>query len=349
MINLDIKISFGIIVFNGEPFVEYNLKSIYPYAYEIIVVEGGHGKTKSVATKDGHSVDGTLAKLYKIKREFDIEDKIKIIKNDGFWPQLDGFGDWRTYQSRVYSKYATGDYLWQIDIDEFYKSEDIEKIINMLKYDPSITAMSFKTLTFWGGINYLVDGWALRRGGDIFHRLFKWGKDYSYLKHEPPTIINADGVDVRTIKWITARQTEKLNIYLYHYSLLYPWQVRQKVKIYFSERKELCGEIINWAENGFYSLKKPFRVHNLYKYPSWIERYKGSHPTQIYEMTNDKIQANEFNEKRENADIEKLLNSFWYSKVSMIIKYMDYIYRYYMWLNIKFHKMFTKLRFINNS
>jgi len=134
----DIKISFGIIVFNGEPFVEYNLNSIYPYAHEIIVVEGGHEKTKAVATKDGHSVDGTLQKLYKFKKEKDIENKLKIIVNNDFWPQLDGFGDWRTYQSRIYSKHATGNYLWQIDIDDFYKSKDIEKIIEESPVSKSI-------------------------------------------------------------------------------------------------------------------------------------------------------------------------------------------------------------------
>ena len=52
------KITFGIIVLNGEPFTRYCLRSIYPFAYEIIVVEGGHVDARSVCTPDGHSVDG---------------------------------------------------------------------------------------------------------------------------------------------------------------------------------------------------------------------------------------------------------------------------------------------------
>ena len=36
-----IKITFGIIVLNGEPFTKYCLRQLYPFAYEIIVVEGG--------------------------------------------------------------------------------------------------------------------------------------------------------------------------------------------------------------------------------------------------------------------------------------------------------------------
>ena len=46
--------TFGIIVLNGEPFTRYCLRSLYPYAHEIIVVEGGHEDTRSVATPDGH-------------------------------------------------------------------------------------------------------------------------------------------------------------------------------------------------------------------------------------------------------------------------------------------------------
>ena len=35
------RISFGIIVLNGEPFTRYNLRALYPFAHQIIVAEGG--------------------------------------------------------------------------------------------------------------------------------------------------------------------------------------------------------------------------------------------------------------------------------------------------------------------
>jgi hypothetical protein len=34
------RITFGMIVLNGEPFMRYNLQAIYPFAHQIIVVEG---------------------------------------------------------------------------------------------------------------------------------------------------------------------------------------------------------------------------------------------------------------------------------------------------------------------
>ena len=34
------RVTYGIIVLNGEPFTRYCLRSLYPFAHEIIVVEG---------------------------------------------------------------------------------------------------------------------------------------------------------------------------------------------------------------------------------------------------------------------------------------------------------------------
>ena len=66
------KVTFGIIVLNGEPFIRYNLRSLYRFAHEIIVVEGASEHAADVATEDGHSVDGTLEVLHRFKAEEDL-------------------------------------------------------------------------------------------------------------------------------------------------------------------------------------------------------------------------------------------------------------------------------------
>lgn len=73
------KISFGIIVLNGEPFTKYCLRQIYPLAHEIIVVEGASQYARDVADENGHSLDGTLRALWEFKEQEDPEDKVKII------------------------------------------------------------------------------------------------------------------------------------------------------------------------------------------------------------------------------------------------------------------------------
>ena len=54
------KITFGIIALNAQPFLEANLKALYPFAHQIIVVEGATKPAISLATPDGHSQDNTL-------------------------------------------------------------------------------------------------------------------------------------------------------------------------------------------------------------------------------------------------------------------------------------------------
>jgi hypothetical protein len=305
------KITFGIIVLNGEPFTRYCLRSLYPFAYEIIVVEGGHEDAKSVSTPDGHSIDGTLDALYEFKRNEDPENKVTIVTRDGFWPKKDELGRNRTPQSRAYAERATGDYLWQIDIDEFYREDDMLRILEMLKKDPSITAVSFPSYTFWGDIQYESDSWALKRGLQYCHRIFKWANGYKYLTHEPSTVIDETGTDLRKKNWIPGKVMKRKDIYMYHYSLLFPWQVEQKVRVYNEEHDNYRG-IVDWAENNYFKLNNPYRVHNLFRIPSWLLRHKGKHPDQIKMMMQD-IKNGRLNVKlRQNDDVEALLNSFKY-------------------------------------
>jgi hypothetical protein len=93
------KVTFGIIVLNGEPFTRYCLRSLYPFAHEIIVVEGGHENALDVSTPDGHSTDATLETLYRFKAEEDPEDKVQIVVRDGPWPQRDELGNSKTTRS----------------------------------------------------------------------------------------------------------------------------------------------------------------------------------------------------------------------------------------------------------
>jgi len=321
MVNSNIpKITFGIIVLNGEPFTRYCLRSIYPFAYEIIVVEGGHVDAKSVCTNDGHSIDGTLETLYRFKKEEDTENKLTIVTKDGFWPKKDELGNDRTPQSRAYAERATGDYLWQVDIDEFYKNEDMMKVVKLISENPEITAITFPTYTFWGDISYTADSFYLRRGAMYYHRLFKWSEKYRYLTHEPPTVIDENGIDLRKKKWISGKKMKRKGIFMFHYSLLFPWQVEQKVKVYQDEKPVFYSEVIHWAENNYFKLGNPFRVHNLYRFPSWLERFNGKQPDEVVCMIRDIKEGKVEARLRRTDDIEAIVDSGGYRIRIILIK-----------------------------
>jgi hypothetical protein len=308
------RVTFGIIVLNGEPFTKYCLRSLYPHAHEIIVVEGASAGGAWIADPDGHSSDGTLAALHQFKSEEDVDDKVTIVTaedeghSDGFWP-----GE-KEEQSRAYSVRATGEYLWQVDIDEFYRQSDMETVLRLLRQDRSVTAVSFKMLTFWGDLGYLVDGWRLRRGADNYHRLFKWGAGYRYTDHRPPTVQDDHGRDTRRLNWVDAATTSHLGVRLFHYSLLFPKQVREKGEYYKHAPHSRSGATgwDAWMQRSFLTLESPYRVHNLWQYPSWLLRYTGDHPEQARLMMGDIRSGKISADLRPTDDVERLLCSWWY-------------------------------------
>jgi hypothetical protein len=323
------RVTFGVIVLNGEPFTRYCLRSLYPFAHQIIVAEGASPGGAAIARGDGHSRDGTLDILRDFKLHEDVEDKLTIVTaedeghDDGFWP-----GE-KDEQSRAYAKRATGDYLWQVDVDEFYREDHMTLVLGVLAGDPSVDAMSFKMLTFWGDLGIVADGWYLRRGGDCYHRLFKWGPGYRYVKHRRPTVADEHGRDLRARHWLDARATGRMGIRLYHYSLLLPQQVRDKGQYYTRAEHSRVppSEWDRWMRRSYFSLQSPYRVHNLYRHPSWLERYDGGHPVQVQRMMED-IRAGRLNvELRPTDDIEKLLDSRWYLVGRTCLKVADHVDR----------------------
>jgi hypothetical protein len=329
------RITFGIIVVNGEPFTRYTLRSLYPFAHQIIIVEGGHEGARSVCTSDGHSTDGTLETLHRFKTEEDPEGKLEIVTRDGFWPQKDELGRDRTPQSRAYADRATGDYLWQVDIDEFYRPEDLRLVMDMLAADRGITAMSFNVLPFWGALDYLIDGWKWRRGDQTFHRLFKWREGYRYLTHEPPTVVDERGRDLRDQRWVSGEAMSRRGVYLYHYCHLFPSQVRDKTLIYKLEKPMECAEILDWAENSYFRLGHPFHIERHYWYPSWLVRYEGAHPPEAVRMVADVRAGVVEGELRDNHDVESLLSSWWYRRACVLLGFLDRADRSYAWLRLQ--------------
>jgi len=327
------SITFGMIVLNGEPFVHYNLRALYSFAHQIIVVEGAAPAAAGIATPDGHSTDGTLTAIRHFQAEEDPAQKVVLVTAedeghpDGFWP-----GE-KDEQSQAYAARATGDYLWQVDSDEFYLPEDMRRVIKMLQEEPSITVVTFPMITFWGGFDYLTDGWYLRRGARFYHRLFRWGPGYRYVTHRPPTVCDAEGRDLRLQHWLTGEEMARRHIIMRHYSLLLPKQVIEKCNYYGAAAWAQRSRADEWAQSAYLHLRQPYRVHNVYDFPSWLERFEGAHPPQIEALRRDIASGAVYVEVRQHDDIERLLRSPLYVFGRFFLKIWDKVDRHWSWVS----------------
>jgi len=269
------KLSFGMIVLNGEPFIKYNLEALYPHAHEILIVEGAVEKFAHAATPDGHSLDNTVEI---IKAFPDPEHKIKLIQRDGFWPEKDEM-------SNAYMEACTGDYIWQVDVDEFYKPEDFEKIRTMLAADPDITRVDVRSVCFLRSFNARVMGATHIYGADAFIRIFVFKPGYRYETHRPPTLADETGHPFQHKKILTAADLETQGIVQYHYSYVLHDYVKGKAD-YYSRMNWGGGheDGLHWFRNQWSSLSNPLRAHLQNFPPSWIIPFKGEHPEVISRM-----------------------------------------------------------------
>lgn len=272
------KLSFGIIVLNGEPFIKYNLKALYPHAHEILIVEGAVNKFAHAATPDGHSLDNTVDI---IKSFPDPENKIKLIQRDGFWSEKDDM-------CNAYMGACTGDYIWQVDVDEFYKPEDIEQVRTILVSDPEISQVNFRSVCFWRSFKARIMGASFIFGADEFIRIFRYRPGYSYITHRPPTLANEIHRPFIHKRIVTAQEMEQQGIVQYHYSYIFPDGVKSKTQYYLKMGwGEGHKDGLKWFKKSWSKLSDPLRIHLNDSPPSWIEPFNQEHPDSVKKMIND--------------------------------------------------------------
>lgn len=141
------KITYAMNVLNGEPFIKYQLDSIYKHAHEIVIVEGAYKKFAH-ATNNCRSKDNTLNI---IKAYHDNENKIKLVVNDYFYED-------RMEMCNEFLKHVSGDVLWQVDSDEFYNAETHKYIYQLFKNDNELDMVSFNFNDYFASTDYCIAG-----------------------------------------------------------------------------------------------------------------------------------------------------------------------------------------------
>tara|TARA_R110000824_G_scaffold120991_7_gene276839 strand:- start:137 stop:1024 length:888 start_codon:yes stop_codon:yes gene_type:complete len=271
------KIAFGMIVFEGDYVLKECLESVYPYATQILISEGPvrYWQDKGYTT----STDKTNEILHSFP---DPENKITIVH---------GQFEEKDEECRAYMPYLRDDidYIWNLDSDELFKGEDIEKLIQILE-EEKYTSVGVRSCSFYGGFDHYIGGFELLR--DNFLRIFKVYPGANWLTHRPPTIQPKEGTVTLPTKHLDSDTLwEKHNIQMYHYSYVFPTQVKNKLEYYKAKvsMQHCHPNYFNEIYLPWISGKKEVErlwegVHefkpNIRK-ASFTEAFKGEHPKAI--------------------------------------------------------------------
>lgn len=211
-----IKIAFGMIVFEGDYVLKECLEQVYPFATQILIAEGPVSYWQGLGKKT--SGDDTN----KILNNFsDPENKICVVH--GQYSEKDD-------QCRSYMKNIRPDidYIWNLDSDEIYKTDDLSKMVKFL-YDERPSSVGVRSCSFYGGFDHYLTGFELKT--DNFLRIFRYENGATWLTHRPPTIIYPSNNILK--KHINSDSLyNNLGIQMYHYSYVFPDQVYNKIGYY---------------------------------------------------------------------------------------------------------------------
>tara|TARA_R110000868_G_C10971850_1_gene770124 strand:+ start:6623 stop:7684 length:1062 start_codon:yes stop_codon:yes gene_type:complete len=284
-------------VLNGEPFLKYQLASIYPFADEIIIVEGAYQKFAHAADPKGHSTDGTVEAL---KKFADPEGKIKLIQKDGFYPD-------RLEMCNEFFSLATGDVLWQVDVDEFYKPETHRLVRRKFEELPTLDRISFRVEEYFFSTAYVVCGAAYASGLSDVRRVFRLQEGDRWADQRPPTLAGVNG-EPRTVRdEILAADMAREGHIIHHPTVLFEQQFRDKY-LYYQKMWSSITQDKEWIDLTWKCIYNPLNILGIEPYCSWLDRREGRLPIELDMLENDAQSGNisGFN-IRDNRDIDDYL------------------------------------------
>ena len=276
------KISFGMIVFEGDFVLKECLQQIYPHAHKIVIAEGPvkfwQERGRTTSTDRTNEILETFP---------DPENKIEVVH--GQFPEKD-------QQCNAYMNLIPDDtdYLWMVDSDEVYKAEDIEKTIKFIEQEKP-TSIGVRSCSFFGGFEHNLTGFEQQT--DNFLRIFKYEPGCSWLTHRPPTMKYQSAIERKHIN--SDKFFELTGVLIYHYSYVFDRQVKNKIEYYEAKvSKFKCIEnyyekiFVPWTKG---SMMDRILIENAYDgVHEWKPEYRGPCRTQKFIGTHPKAIAESF-------------------------------------------------------
>jgi len=209
------KITFSMIVFNSDFVLQECLESVYPFAHQILIAEG----PVNYWQKQGYTTSAD--RTNEIIDNFPDPDN-KIIIHHGQYPEK---GD--QCNALIEKLSPDADYIWNLDADEIFKPQDILTVRRLLA-EQRYTSVGFKSISFYGGFENYLTGF---EENAEFLRIQKVYPGSVWASHRPPRVKHIIDNPLPE-KHLGYNALAALGVRMYHYSYVFPRQVKEKVRYY---------------------------------------------------------------------------------------------------------------------
>ncbi len=241
-----LKLHFFTIVLNGYPFIDKHVKTFVnlniDWHWHIIegVAELKHdtgwsiqngGVVEQAFHKNGLSIDGTTEYLDSIKNKF--SSNITIYRKS--------FGEfWDGKREMVNAPLKNIDeecILWQIDVDEFWTTNQILKAHELFVANPTILAAYYWCHYFVGpDIVIATRNCYANNPAQEWLRTWRFKPNNFWLKHEPPILAkktySGNVLVAHENRVFSHEQTERLGLIFQHFAYCTEAQLQFKEKYY---------------------------------------------------------------------------------------------------------------------
>ena len=270
----NLKIHFFTIVINGMPFIEKHIETFKKIApqWHWHIIEGvaelkndtawsiaNGGRIENSLHRDGLSNDGTSEYLDLLKKEFPNEISIYRKPHGVFWN-----GKIEMVNAPL-SCITEECLLWQIDVDEFWSTQQINDGHQLFINNPK-NFSAFYWCHYFVGHHILTS----TRHGFANNPLFEWERTWRFLPHfrwaahEPPLLVektySGQFKAVRDRGKFSHEETEKAGLVFQHYAYVFESQLKFK-EIYYGYK----GALTEWTRLQNNSLF-PTKLSNFFKW-----------------------------------------------------------------------------------
>lgn len=266
-----LPVHFFTIVYNGMPFIEKHLAVFkqLPFEWHWHIIEGAAklvGDTAWSIPNGGQlptnasllSTDGTKEYLDKIAAEF--PRNITLYRSTRYWQ-----GKTEMISAPMNSLPAEA-LLWEIDVDEIWKTNQIITLVNQFAKNPLRTGAMFYC-RFFVGPHQIADNLGLYGNNSLWEwrRVWKYCVGDSWGSHEPPSLLRKCGdafQDVMKINPFTHEETWNMGLIFDHLAYTTKEQLQFKEHYYgYSGAVEAFEKMCQDSDSEFL----------VNKYYSWIK------------------------------------------------------------------------------